>query len=218
MQDELTGWIRQLFDEPLLTAMGHAQRTDDLNLGLGWIYYGLARVARPERIVVIGSYRGFAPMVFARALADNGEGGRVTFIDPSLADDFWSDPALVQAHFAAYGLHNIDHHCMTTQDFAQSAAYRELGDVGILLVDGYHTEEQARFDHQTFAPLLGGTGYALFHDSVRDRLSGIYDRNNPYLHTVKLYMDVLRCDPAWEVLTLPFGDGLCMVRSSTPVA
>ena len=216
MSDELTAWIRRLFDQRVMTQMGHAQRLEDLNLGLGWIYYGLARAARPSHVVVIGSYRGFAPMVFARALADNGEGGRVTFIDPSMADDFWADPESVKAHFAAYGLENIDHHCMTTQQFAQSAAYRDMGDIGILLVDGYHTEEQARFDHEAFASNLGGTGYALFHDSVRDRLSRIYDRDNPYLHTVKIYMDVLRGDPAWEVLTLPFGDGLCMVRSATP--
>jgi predicted O-methyltransferase YrrM len=124
MPHDLTAWIRRLFEDRPMTKMGHAQRTEDLNLGLGWIYYGLARVARPERIVVIGSYRGFAPMVFARALADNDEGGRVTFIEPSMVDDFWSDPAFVQAHFAAYGLDNIDHHWMTTQQFAQSAAYR----------------------------------------------------------------------------------------------
>jgi hypothetical protein len=48
---------------------------------------------------------------------------------------------------------------------------------------------------------------------VRERLSRIYDADNPYLHTVKRYMDDLRGDPAWEVLELPFGDGLCIVRS-----
>ena len=217
MPDDLTGWIRKLFEQPEMTQMGHAQRIEDLNLGLGWIYYGLTRAARPNHVVVIGSYRGFAPMVFARALADNREGGRVTFIDPSMVDDFWADPESVRAHFAAYGLDNIDHHCMTTQQFVETAAYQEMGDVDILLVDGFHTAEQARFDHEAFLPNLGGAGYALFHDSVRDRISRIYGRESPYLHTVKLYMDVLRRDPAWEVLALPFGDGLCLVRAATPV-
>ena len=83
--------------------MGHAQRAEDLNLGLGWLYYGLARLLRPQRIVVIGSYRGFAPMLFARALADNGEGGRVTLIEPSLVDDFWTDSNRVAAHFSEAG-------------------------------------------------------------------------------------------------------------------
>jgi predicted O-methyltransferase YrrM len=212
MSHELTAWITQLFSDPALTGMGHAQRVDDLNLGLGWMYYGLARLVRAQRIVVIGSYRGFAPMVFARALLDNAEDGRVTFIDPSMADNFWQDPVRVQAHFASYGIHNIDHHCMTTQQFVESAAWRDPGEVGVLLVDGFHSEEQARFDHNAFAQLIPTDGYALFHDSVRERLSRIYDANNPYLHTVKRYMDTLRRDPAWEVLELPYGDGLCIVR------
>lgn len=218
MQGELNAWIEQLFADPALRGMGHAQRVDDLNLGLGWIYYSLARVARPRRVVVIGSYRGFAPLVFARALADNAEGGRVTFIEPSLVDDFWREPARVSAHFAQHGIANVDHFNMTTQQFAQGAAWRELGQVGIVLVDGYHSEEQARFDHETFAPLLGADGYALFHDSVRERISRIYGEDRPYMHTVKRYIDALRGDPAWEVLTLPFGDGLCIVRAAGTVA
>jgi len=218
MSHDLTAWIRQLFVDPGLTGMGQAQRVEDLNLGLGWIYYGLARVARPQHVVVIGSYRGFAPLVFGRALADNAEGGRVTFIDPSLVDDFWRDPASVKAHFASHGLDNIDHHCMTTQQFAQSAARHEMGEIGTLLVDGYHSEEQARFDHEAFAPLLGSRGYALFHDSVRERSSVIYGDDKRYVHSVKNYVAELRDDPAWEVLTLPFDAGLCVVRSAVAVS
>jgi predicted O-methyltransferase YrrM len=213
MPGDLTSWIERLFRDPALAAMGHAQRPEELDLGLGWIYYGLARLARPERVVVIGSHRGFAPMVFARALADNGAGGRVAFIDPSLVDDFWKDPVRVKAHFAEHGLDNIDHHATTTQAFAGSPAWHRLGrSVGIVLVDGYHTEEQARLDHETFQPLLAPGGMCLFHDSVRERTSRIYGEDRPYRHTVKRYMDALRADPAFEVLALPFGDGLCIVR------
>jgi predicted O-methyltransferase YrrM len=209
----LTPWIEQLFRDPALAAMGHAQRPEALDLGLGWIYYGLARLLRPERVVVIGSHRGFAPMVFARALADNGTGGRVVFIDPSMVDDFWKDPARVEAHFAAHGLGNIDHHAVTTQAFVGSREWQRLGrSVGIVLVDGYHTEEQARIDHEAFVPRLASEGVCLFHDSVRERTSRIYGEDRPYRHTVRRYMDTLRADPAFEVLALPFGDGLCIVR------
>lgn len=213
MQDDLTAWIERLFRDRAMTKMGHAQRPEELDLGLGWIYYGLARLAKPERVVVIGSHRGFAPMVFARALADNGTGGRVAFIDPSLVDDFWTEPARVTAHFAAYGLDNIDHHRSTTQAFVESPAWHDLGrSVGVVLVDGLHTEEQARIDHQAFEPRLAAGGYCLFHDSVRERTSRIYGADRAYRHTVKHYMDTLRADPAYEVLALPFGDGLCIVR------
>lgn len=213
MSSDLTAWIENLFRDPALAAMGHAQRPERLDLGLGWIYYGLARLARPQRVVVIGSHRGFAPMVFARALADNEEGGRVVFVDPSMVDDFWTDPSRVKSHFAEQGLDNIDHHLSTTQAFAGSTAWHQLErTVGIVLVDGYHTEEQARIDHEVFEPLVVPGGFCLFHDSVRERTSRIYGEDRPYRHTVKRYMDTLRADPAFEVLALPFGDGLCIVR------
>jgi predicted O-methyltransferase YrrM len=87
-----------------------------------------------------------------------------------------------------------------------------LGDVGIVLVDGYHTEEQAQFDHAAFAPKLDAGGCVLFHDSIRERVSRIYGENSFYTHTVKRYLDALRTDTAWQVLDLPFGDGLTIVR------
>ena len=72
----MTDWIARLLERPDLQGMGHGQRVEDLNLGLGWLYYALARLLRPRIVVVIGSYRGFAPLVFGRALADNQESGR----------------------------------------------------------------------------------------------------------------------------------------------
>jgi hypothetical protein len=68
----LTEWIERLFEQRQLLQMGHAQRKEDLNLGLGWLYYALGRVTRPSKAVVIGSYRGFVPLVIAKALADKG--------------------------------------------------------------------------------------------------------------------------------------------------
>lgn len=216
MPDGLTPWIARLLGDPALATMGHAQRPESDDLGLGWIYHGLARLVRPRRVVVIGSHRGFAPMVFARALADNGDGGRVVFLDPSLVDDFWTDPARVAAQFGEHGLDNVDHHLATTQAFSGSRAWEALrGEVGIVLVDGLHTAEQARLDHEAFAPLLAPCGFVLFHDSVRERVSRIYGDDRPYRHTVVRYMAELRADPAYEVLSLPFGDGLCIVRRVT---
>ena len=56
-------WIAHLFRDKDMLRMGHGQRVEDRNLGLGWVYYALARLLRPEKVVVIGSYRGFAPLV-----------------------------------------------------------------------------------------------------------------------------------------------------------
>jgi predicted O-methyltransferase YrrM len=210
-------WIAELFGDTDLTRMGHAQRVDDLNLGLGWIYYGLARTMRPAVAVVIGSYRGFVPLMLGKALADNGEGGQVHFIDPSYVDDFWKDAAAVNAHFARYGLSNVQHYLMTTQQFVESAAYRELGAPGIVFIDGYHTQEQVRFDYESFRYRLGADGVTLFHDTRYVKPSRMYGPDRVYTRTVRYFIDELKQDPALQVLDMPFGDGLTLVRrAETP--
>ena len=147
-------WVSKLFELPALTKWGHQQSVEDANLGLGWIYYGLARLIRPTTVVVIGSYRGFVPLVLGKALADNRNGGQVVFIDPSMIDDFWKDARSVSEHFASFGVTNVKHFLMTTQQFTQTADYRSLPKLGMVFVDGYHSEEQARFDYEAFERLL----------------------------------------------------------------
>ena len=211
MQD----WIANLFSDKQLLRMGHAQRLEDLNLGFGWLYYGLTRLIRPSVIVVIGSWRGFSPLVFGKGLADNPEPGCVHFIDPSLVDDFWKDPDAVRAHFAQHGITNIQHHLLTTQQFVASAAYRALPHVDLLFVDGYHTAEQARFDYEAFAPLLTEKSLTLFHDSCSDRVSKIYGPENAYRYTVRDYLAELKRDPRLQVFDLPFAEGITLVRKAS---
>jgi predicted O-methyltransferase YrrM len=215
---ELTRWIGRLLADPDLQRMGHDQRAADLNLGLGWLYYGLARVLRPRRVVVIGSYRGFVPLVLARGLQDNLEGGEVVFVDPSLVDDFWKDGAAVKRHFRRFGLDNVRHYRLTTQEFVETDAWRELGDVSLLFVDGYHTESQARFDYRAFEGKLAPEGLALFHDSVGVRPSRIYGDDKAYETTVRYFVDELKRDPGLQVLDLPFGAGLTIVRKIASAA
>ncbi len=212
-------WLDRIFADKDLLRMGHVQRAEDRNLGLGWVYYALARLYRPRCAVCIGSYRGFVPMTIARGMADNSEGGELHFIDPSFVDDHWKDPAQVKAWFAGFDLHNIRHHRATTQEFAQSDAFDALGTVDMLFVDGMHTEEQARFDHETFLPKMGPEALALFHDSLTERSSTIYGEGNPYHYSVRRYLDTLEADAAWQLFDFPFADGFTMVRRAgkTPI-
>ncbi len=208
----MTDWIAKLFASPELTRMGHNQRVEDLNLGLGWLYYSLARVIRPTTSVVIGSFRGFVPMVLGKAMADNVEAGHVVFIDPSLVDDFWKNPSAVTDYFASFGLRNIQHFPLTTQQFVETESYRALGPLGIVFVDGYHSEEQARYDFEAFRDRLAPNGIMLFHDSVRIRTSRIYGPDRLYEHRVKCFIDTLKRDAQWQVFDLPFSDGVTLVR------
>lgn len=205
-------WIEQILQDKKLSGMGHAQKPAQADLGLGWIYYGMARVLQPATVVVIGSYRGFVPLMMGRALADNGGTGRVLFIDPSLVDGFWREPAAVQAHFEKFGLTNIEHHAMTTQDFVQSETYRALTEVGLVFIDGHHSYELARLDYEAFAPLVSPKGALLFHDSIRVRFSRFYGADKAYEHRVCELMAELRRDLRWQVFDLPFGDGVTLVR------
>ena len=205
-------FVTRLLADPAMLRMGHAQRADDRNLGLGWLYYGFARLVRHPRAVVIGSWRGFVPAIIGRALADNVEQGEVLFIDPALVDDFWHEPARVAAYFAGLGAPNVRHVRQTTQEFAASPEHAALGEVGLLVVDGFHSAEQARFDYLSFLPKLSADAIVLFHDSVRRMDSPIYGKDRVYEHTVCLFMDRLRETPGLEVLSLPFAGGLSIVR------
>jgi predicted O-methyltransferase YrrM len=194
--------------------MGHGQRLADLNLGLGWVYYGLARVVRPKVVVIIGSWRGFSPLVFGKGVSDNLEQGRVIFIDPSLVDPFWKGESGVKGYFAEFGITNIEHFLMTTQEFVASEAYQQLGEVDLLFVDGYHSKEQASFDYHAFSGMMSATGIALFHDSCSDIVATIYGEDKSYKHTVREFMTELKQDPSLQVFDLPFDQGVTLVRKA----
>jgi predicted O-methyltransferase YrrM len=192
--------------------MGHNQRREDLNLGLGWLYYALGRLVRPRHAVVIGSFRGFVPLVLARACSDNTETGEVVFIDPSMVDDFWKEPGTVREHFAAHGLDNVTHFRMTTQEFVTTEKYRGLDEVGLLFVDGFHSSDQARFDYRAFETLLAPRAIAMFHDSMIERPSSIYGTDKTYDIEVRRFIDELKQEEGLQVFDLPFGTGLTLVR------
>ncbi len=205
-------FIRKLFDDPEMLRMGHAQRKEDLNLGLGGIYYSLGRLLRPARAVCIGSWRGFVPAVMAKSLLDNAEGGELWFIDPSLADDFWAVPEKVAGHFEKLGVPNVRHFKYTTQDFVKTEEYGSLGDIGLLMIDGYHSAEQARYDYLAFLDKLNEHAIVMFHDSTSRLSSPIYGKDRVYEHTVFRFVERLSQTPGLELFTFPQDRGLTMVR------
>jgi len=205
-------WLSEIFSNKDFLKMGHFQRLEDHNLGLGWLYYSLARVIRPQTIIVIGSWRGFAPLVFGKALLDNLEEGEVIFIDPSLVDDFWQDVQSVKSHFKSFGVTNIKHYLMTTQQFVKSETYENLSDIGIVFIDGYHSKEQAEFDYNAFEQLVSRDGMILLHDTIKVRSSKFYGNDNVYEHQVKYFVDELKKNKELQVYDFPFGRGVTLVR------
>ena len=214
-------WVRALLENDELRQMGHCQRREDGNLGLGWLYYALARIQRCSAAVVIGSFRGFAPLAIAKGLADNTESGEVLFIDPSLWDDFWKSPARVSRHFQDLGIRNIRHFPMTTRQFAETEEYRSLANIGLLFIDGHHTYDAARFDFEAFEPRLAKDGIVLLHDTMSlspesyDGIAGLH------MTEVGFFLDELERRADLQMFDFPrpstpeiFGTGLTLVRRS----
>ena len=194
--------------------MGHGQNAENKDLGLGWLYYALARIHTPTTAICIGSWRGFVPILLGRAIKDNNNGGRVIFIDPSLADDHWQDPDRTQEWFSKFELSNIEHHRMTTQEFVLTDHFRELSAIDLLFIDGMHTAEQARFDYESFDGKMNDQSIALFHDSFKKRYSRIYDQDNPYLHTVTDYINELDSRNDLQVMDFPLASSVTLVRKN----
>lgn len=204
-------WIDHLFQAPEMLDMGHQQRAADGNLGWGWLYYALARMMRPRQIVVIGSWRGFVPAVFAKGLADNRDAGEVLFIDPSFADDFWADADAVRRHFDGLGAARVRHVRATTREFVESEAYRELAGVGVVFIDGHHSYEHARYEFDAFEPKLAPDGIILLHDSARADVSLMYGDRAPYAYGVKYLVDDLRRRPDLAVFEFTAAPGVALV-------
>lgn len=192
-----------------LWLMGHGEDQQTGDLGLGWLYYGLTRALRPSLAVVIGSWRGFVPMLIGQALQDCSPDGRLLFIDPSLVDDHWANN--VSSYFAGFGIHCITHFKQTSEEFLEKNPLSP-GDVDLLFIDGYHSYEQCKLEYEGFGALLSTKALTLFHDSTSRITSGMYGPNAQYKHTVWKYIDELRLKPGIEVLNLDIAQGVAVVQ------
>ncbi len=116
--------------------LGHHEDAATLNLGFGFLYYGLVRALRPKHVVVVGSGFGFSVVCLALALKDNDE-GVLSFVDPSVLKDGplrtvggtsqWDDPAQVRTHFRRFGIDQVVTHFKTTSaEFFAGYAGRAL--------------------------------------------------------------------------------------------
>ena len=147
---------------------------------------------------------------------DNLEKGEVIFIDPSLVDDFWKDAESVESHFKGFGVTNIRHYLMTTQQFVESEAYQSLSEIGIIFIDGYHSKEQVKYDYNVFQHLLEKDGFIFLHDSSSIRNSNIYGVENAYEHQVRYFVDELKRNKELQIVDFPFDSGVTLVRKSSP--
>lgn len=203
--------------------LGHNERRRDLNLGFGFIYYGVVRALRPKHILVIGSGHGFSVVCLALGIKDNGT-GRLNFVDPSysLIKDgpfktvggrgSWNDAERVQRHFERFGVTDvITHYRMTSQELFPQYERLGLPKINVAFIDGNHSYESVRYDFIEALKRSHKNSYIFLHDT------NIYVREALNHAGVKRWMRLLKKEEkALEVINFPFSSGVALVRVLEP--
>ncbi len=198
---------------------GHHEDAKTLNLGFGFLYYGLVRVLRPQHVLVIGSGYGFSVVCLALGLKDNGK-GQLSFIDPSYSllkngpfktiggVGFWDDPDRVRAHFRRFGVEElVTHYKKRSDEFFPT--YGELGlpPIDVAFIDGSHAYKDVRYDFLQVLARARKNTYIFLHDT------NIYIREILQHAGVKKWLATLRRQPElFEIVDFPFSSGVALVR------
>ena len=203
--------------------LGHNEDRGNLNLGFGFIYYGVVRALQPKHTLVIGSGYGFSVVCLALGIKDNGV-GKLSFIDPSYSllkdgpfktvggTSHWSHPERVQRHFERFRVVDIvTHFKMRSDEFF--AKYDDLGlpPIDLAFIDGSHAYDDVKYDFITVLGRSRKNTYIFLHDT------NLYIREALHHAGVKRWMGLLKKDEeAFEVVNFPFSSGVALVRVLEP--
>jgi hypothetical protein len=199
--------------------MGHHEDAESLNLGFGFLYYGVVRVLRPKHTLVIGSGFGFSVVCLGLGLKDNNR-GKLTFVDPSYSllkhgpfktiggRGKWEEPENVREHFAGFGVDQIcTHYKLSSEEFF--SAYKDLAlpKIDLAFIDGHHGFKQVRHDFLQTMLRSRRNSYIFLHDTniiVREMLhhSGV----KRWLKRIRRQIDY------FDVIDFPFSSGVALVR------
>ena len=199
--------------------LGHHEAPETLNLGFGFLYYGLSRVLRPRHVVVIGSGFGFSVVCLALGLKDNGR-GQLSFVDPSysvLTDGpfktvggtaQWDEPDQVCRHFARFGVdHLLTHYRLRSDEFFAGYAASALPPIDLAFIDGSHAYANVRQDFVSTVRHAHKNTYVLLHDT------NIYVRELVRHAGVKRWLkEVKRQKDLFEIVDFPFSSGVAIAR------
>lgn len=199
--------------------LGHNEQPDALNLGFGFLYYGLVRALRPRHVLVIGSGFGFSVVCLALGLKDNGK-GMLTFVDPgySLIKDGpfktiggvggWSDPEKTQEKFAHFGVESVvTHYKQRADEFFPRYDEYGLPKINLAFIDGSHAYKDVRHDFLAVSRRVKKNSYILLHDT------NIYVRELIRHSGVKRWYNLIkREEELFEAVDFPFSSGVALVR------
>jgi hypothetical protein len=199
--------------------LGHNEKPANLNLGFGFLYYGLVRSLRPKHIVVIGSGFGFSLVCLALGLRDNDR-GMLSFVDPaySLLKDGpfktiggagkWDNPKKVHDHFKLFDVEDIiTHYKLRSDEFFPSYDSFQLPEIDIAFIDGSHAYKDVKYDFLKALERSHKNTYIFLHDT------NIYVREILHHAGVKRWLKILkREEEFFEIINFPFSSGVALVR------
>jgi len=202
---------------------GHNEKTKELNLGFGFIYYGVVRALRPRHIVVIGSGYGFSVICLALGLKDNAR-GKLSFVDPaySLLKDgplstvggrgLWNNEAAVKDHFGRFGVEQIvSHYKMRNDEFFPAYPELNLPPIDLAFIDGSHAYKDVKYDFLKVLEQSHKNTYIFLHDT------NIYIRELIKHAGVKKWLKFIKSrEEYFEVIDFPFSSGVALVRVLDP--
>lgn len=200
--------------------LGHNEDSQNLNLGFGFLYYGMVRALRPRHIVVIGSGFGFSVVCLALGIKDNRNEGMLSFVDPSYSllkdgpfktiggNGQWSDPEKVREHFKKFSVEQVVTHYKYPNDrFFRFYDELKLPEIDIAFIDGNHAFREVKYDFLHVLQHSHKNTYILMHDT------NIYIREFIRHAGVKRWLNVLKHEEQFfEIIDFPFSSGVALVR------
>lgn len=137
-----------------------------------------AQVPKDQAIVEIGSYKGKSTC-YLTAGALSGHGARVHAIDPwdtkgNIGGRFGFDTRAVYADFLAQVQSmGFTEHVTHIKDFSWRAAKSWSKPIGLLYIDGSHTQKDVLSDWRMWSPFLMPKSFAAFDDYDTPRNPGV---------------------------------------------
>ena len=146
--------------------------TDHLHFG-----YDLVAMLQPSLLVELGTDRGESYFAFCQAVAERQTGTRCFALDTWRGDH--QTGSYDETTFAEVAAHNAAHYAgfstLLRASFDEGLQHFAPESIGVLHIDGLHTEEAVRHDFATWLPKVIPGGIVLLHDvAVRTRDFGVW--------------------------------------------
>lgn len=157
-------------------ARDHNNDYNEKNLGFGLIHYAFIRNIKPDKVLAVGSQRGYIPAILALACKHNGK-GMVHFVDKGCEledENAWGGIGVwktaTKEYWKPLGVEEfIKLHNESTEEYEAKLAVKDR--FNYIYIDGDHSYEGVKRDKDLFWEHLVKEGLMVFHDVNTDKMT-----------------------------------------------